>query len=235
MFRSDTTPAGHVEWPLVASIDSRLPQTQCTRCGYPRCRAYAEAIAHGEADINRCAPGGQTTIASLAALLNRPPKALDPLYGSEQPRRRAVIDEDLCIGCRKCVDACPVDAILGARHQMHTVIARECSGCELCLAPCPVDCIDMVALATHEIPRGLWRDYSDSETDNWRRRNDAHLARTARASRSAPPAANKIRSDAERARRKDEIRAAVERARRKRQVAGRRAPNSLRDNIVTKP
>ncbi|MHB8454579.1 MAG: RnfABCDGE type electron transport complex subunit B [Acidiferrobacterales bacterium] len=224
MFRPDPTPAVRVEDPLVALIDARLPQTQCTRCGYPLCADYARAIARCDADINRCPPGGQATIASLAALLNRPPKPLDPLYGSEQPRRRAVIDEALCIGCRKCIDACPVDAILGARRLMHTVIAHECSGCELCLAPCPVDCIDMQEVPEYRIPHGLWRTFGDSEAENWRRRNAAHHARALRPPR--PDSAPEIARDrnAARARRRDEIRAAVERARRKRILTDVRSP-----------
>jgi electron transport complex protein RnfB len=125
-------------------IDAWLPQTQCTQCGYPRCRAYAEAVAHGEAGINQCPPGGEVTIAALAELLNASPAPLDPRFGIHKPRARAVIDEAVCIGCRKCLDVCPVDAIVGARKLMHTVIARECNGCELCLPPCPVDCIAMV-------------------------------------------------------------------------------------------
>ncbi len=224
MSRPDPTPYVHIEEPLVELIDLRLPQTQCTRCGYPLCADYARAIARCEADINRCPPGGQATIASLAALLNRPPKPLDPLYGSEQPRRRAVIDETLCIGCRKCLDACPVDAILGARRFMHTVIAHECSGCELCLAPCPVDCIDMQEVPEFRISHGLWHSFADSEAQNWRHRNAAHRARTLRPPR--PDRATEIARDgnAARAQRRIEIRAAVERVRRKRAVTEIRTP-----------
>jgi len=135
--------------PVVDAIDNRLPQTQCAQCGYPGCRPYAEAIARGEADINQCPPGGEATIAELADLLDRDPKPLNPDYGQapDQPRV-AWIDESLCIGCTKCLDACPVDAILGAHQQMHTVIEQECTGCELCIEPCPVDCIHMRAVTT---------------------------------------------------------------------------------------
>ena len=134
----------HVQQGISADrIDAWLPQTQCTQCGYPRCRAYAEAVAVGTAGINQCPPGGEVTIAALAKLLNAPPEPLDPCFGIHKPRARAVIDEAVCIGCRKCLDVCPVDAILGARKLMHTVIADECTGCELCLPPCPVDCIAM--------------------------------------------------------------------------------------------
>ena len=134
--------------PLVDKIDALLPQTQCGQCTYPGCRPYAQAIAKGEADINQCPPGGETTIIALADLLGRDPKPLNPEHGAEKPKRVAVIDEDICIGCTLCIQACPVDAILGAPKQMHTIIAAECTGCELCVAPCPVDCIDMVPVKT---------------------------------------------------------------------------------------
>ena len=128
----------------VDAIDALLPQTQCTRCGYPDCHAYADAIAQQEADIDRCPPGGDATIAALAGLLHRPVKALAPEVGSFEPGTVAVIEEPLCIGCTKCVQACPVDAITGAAKQMHTVIEALCTGCGLCLPPCPVDCIHIV-------------------------------------------------------------------------------------------
>jgi electron transport complex protein RnfB len=130
--------------PVVEQIDALLPQTQCAQCGYPGCRPYAEAIASGAADINQCPPGGAAGIAALADLLGREPKPLNPENGAEKPRAVAVIDEPACIGCTLCIQACPVDAIVGASKQMHTVIASECTGCDLCLPPCPVDCIDMV-------------------------------------------------------------------------------------------
>lgn len=125
-------------------IDALLPQTQCTRCGYPGCRPYAEAIARGEAEINQCPPGGTATIRALAGLLCRDPLPLNPANGVEGPPLVAAIDETACIGCAKCLPPCPVDAIIGARKQMHTVIIALCTGCELCIAPCPVDCISMV-------------------------------------------------------------------------------------------
>ena len=128
----------------VERIDALLPQTQCTRCGYPACRAYAQAIAIGEADLNQCPPGGEAGIAALAALLGRVPKPLNPANGVEKPREVALIDEAACIGCTKCIQACPVDAIVGASKFMHTVLADECTGCDLCIPPCPVDCITMV-------------------------------------------------------------------------------------------
>lgn len=128
---------------LVRDIDALLPQTQCTRCGYPTCRDYATAIATGGAGINRCPPGGEQGIAALAGLLGRAATALDPACGQEEPPALAVIDEAVCIGCTKCIQACPVDAIVGAGKHMHTVIAAECNGCALCLPACPVDCIDL--------------------------------------------------------------------------------------------
>jgi electron transport complex protein RnfB len=129
---------------LVDRIDAILPQTQCTKCGYPACRRYAEAIAHGKADINQCPPGGAAGIIKLAALLNRPSKPLNPANGIEKQRHVALIDEALCIGCTLCIQACPVDAIVGGPKYMHTVLTTLCSGCDLCVAPCPVDCIAMV-------------------------------------------------------------------------------------------
>jgi len=125
-------------------IDALLPQTQCTRCGYTGCKPYADAIASGEADINQCPPGGGTTITALATLLHREALPLNPANGIEGPTLVALIDESVCIGCTKCLPPCPVDAIVGARKQMHTVVAELCTGCELCIAPCPVDCITMV-------------------------------------------------------------------------------------------
>jgi electron transport complex protein RnfB len=129
---------------LADRIDAVLPQTQCTRCGFAACRPYAEALAAGEADLDRCPPGGPATIAALADLTSRPVRPLDPARGAHGPRLAAVIDEARCIGCTLCIDACPVDAILGAAKRLHAVVSSLCSGCELCLAPCPVDCIAMV-------------------------------------------------------------------------------------------
>ena len=142
-----------METALAARIDALLPQTQCTRCGYPTCRAYADAIASGESGINHCPPGGADGIAALAALLGRPPEPLDPANGIEAAPLVAVIDEAICIGCTKCIQACPVDAIVGAAKRMHTVIAAECTGCELCLPPCPVDCIALVAIEAKPLVR----------------------------------------------------------------------------------
>ena len=128
--------------PLVEKIDAILPQTQCGQCGYPGCKPYAEAIAKGEADINKCPPGGADGVKRMAELLGVDPKPLGE--GLEpKPKSIAVIDEATCIGCTLCIQACPVDAIVGAAKQMHTVIAAQCTGCELCLPPCPVNCISM--------------------------------------------------------------------------------------------
>jgi len=125
-------------------IDALLPQTQCTRCGYPGCLPYARAVAAGEAPINRCPPGGEALIARLSALLECEPLLLDPQHGVEAAPRLAWIDAQACIGCARCLPPCPVDAILGAARQLHTVIPAWCTGCELCLPSCPVDCIHML-------------------------------------------------------------------------------------------
>lgn len=144
--------------PLVQQIDALLPQTQCGKCGYGGCKPYAEAIAAGEADINQCPPGGADGIRKLAALLDREFKPLNPQFGVEKPREVAVIDEQTCIGCTLCIEACPVDAIIGASKQMHTVISADCTGCELCVPPCPVDCIHMLSA-----DRPLWTQ-QDADT-----------------------------------------------------------------------
>ena len=134
--------------PIVDQINDLLPQTQCGQCGYPGCKPYAEAIADGD-KINKCPPGGESTIDALADLLGVEPEPLDAEHGAEKSVPTvAYIREDECIGCTKCIQACPVDAILGAAKQMHTVITDECTGCDLCVEPCPVDCIDMIPVAT---------------------------------------------------------------------------------------
>jgi electron transport complex protein RnfB len=129
-------------------IDALLPQTQCTRCGYNGCQPYAEALAAGLAEINQCPPGGAATIGTLATLLGRAPLPLNPANGLEGPPLVAQIDEEVCIGCARCLPPCPVDAIVGAHRHMHTVVLALCTGCELCVAPCPVDCIAMVPRAS---------------------------------------------------------------------------------------
>jgi len=133
--------------PVVDKIDALLPQTQCGQCSYPGCRPYATAIAKGEADINQCPPGGESTIEALADLLGVDSKPLNPENGIEEDIKTVVIiDEKICIGCTLCIQACPVDAILGAAKQMHTVITDECTGCDLCIPPCPVECIYIVPI-----------------------------------------------------------------------------------------
>ncbi len=133
--------------PIAEQVNEILPQTQCGQCGYPGCRPYSEAIAEGEA-INKCPPGGETVIKQLAALLDVEAVPLDAEHGVEKPKMYAFIREAECIGCTKCIQACPVDAILGAAKHMHTVIISECTGCDLCVEPCPVDCIDMLPVPT---------------------------------------------------------------------------------------
>ncbi len=132
---------------LAQRVDALLPQTQCQQCGYAGCQPYAEAIASGAALINRCPPGGDEVIADLAALMQCKPLALDTSRGVTKKPSVALIEETWCIGCALCIQACPVDAIIGAAKRMHTVIADECTGCELCIPPCPVDCIQMVAVS----------------------------------------------------------------------------------------
>jgi electron transport complex protein RnfB len=162
---------------LVTRIDAALPQTQCTRCGYPDCRGYAEAIAAGGADINRCPPGGAEGIVRLAAITGRAARPLDPACGTEAPRALAVIDEAWCIGCTLCIKACPVDCIVGASKVMHTVIEAQCTGCELCLPACPVDCIAMVPTSGD---RTGWAAWSPAQADEARERYAFHRARTER-------------------------------------------------------
>lgn len=162
---------------LADRIEDLLPQTQCTKCGYPACRPYAEAVANGEASYNQCPPGGAEGIARLAALLGKPVIPLNSANGVERPRPLAVIDEQLCIGCTLCMQACPVDAIVGAPKQMHTVIAGLCTGCDLCVPPCPVDCIAMPAVTGDATG---WAAWSESQADAARERHDRRGARLAR-------------------------------------------------------
>src|SRR5262249_43269774 len=142
--RRDRARARRAMSALADRIDALLPQTQCTKCGYPSCRRYAEAIAAGEADFNRSPPAGTAGVRELAALLGRDAKPLNPANGVERERRVALVDEARCIGCTLCIQACPVDAIVGAAKLMHTVVTELCTGCDLCVPPCPVDCIEMV-------------------------------------------------------------------------------------------
>ena len=141
MFAARRLPADANE--LIDRVDALLPQTQCAQCAFPGCRPYAAAIVNDGTPINRCAPGGDDTVRALAGLLGREPEPLDPEFGLASAPAVAVIDEPLCVGCARCLDVCPVDAILGAPRYMHTVIAHYCTGCELCIPACPVDCIGM--------------------------------------------------------------------------------------------
>ena len=157
---------------LAERIDALLPQTQCEQCGYHGCRPYAEAIARGEAEINQCPPGGAAGIAALAALLDRPTLPLNPEHRVEKPRLLARIVEADCIGCTKCIQACPVDAIVGAAKLMHTVLADDCTGCELCVPACPVDCIVLEPMPSEQIDA----DHADKARGHFQRR-EARLAR----------------------------------------------------------
>jgi Na+-translocating ferredoxin:NAD+ oxidoreductase subunit B len=165
---------------LAARIEDALPQTQCTRCGYPDCHGYAQAIAEGTADINRCPPGGAEGVRRLAAITALPVRPLDLACGAEGPLRLAVIDEPWCIGCTLCIQACPVDCIVGAPKRMHTVIDALCTGCELCLPACPVDCIAMEATAS---PATGWQAWSAGQAALARRRYGERRERIAREQR----------------------------------------------------
>jgi electron transport complex protein RnfB len=213
--------------PQAARLHAALPQTQCTRCGYPDCAGYAEAIAAGDADINRCPPGGAQGILRLAELTARPPIPLDPDLGVEGPRTVAVIDEAWCIGCTLCLDACPTDAILGGNKRMHTVIEPYCTGCELCVPVCPVDCI---ALENASGERTGWDAWSQAQAGEALQRYEARQARKlreateheermeqkARAKLADLPALTHGAEGAELARKKAVIEAALARARAKR-------------------
>ena len=162
---------------LARAVEDALPQTQCTRCGYPDCRSYALAVASGEAGINQCPPGGQQGVAVLAALTGRPALPLSPQHGVEAPRLRAVIDEPWCIGCTLCLKACPVDCIVGGPKQMHTVIDAQCTGCELCVPACPVDCIALIPVTGE---RTGWQAWSETQARQARERHDWHRERLQR-------------------------------------------------------
>jgi electron transport complex protein RnfB len=162
---------------LAERLDAALPQTQCTRCGYPDCRGYAQAMAEGLADINRCPPGGSEGVLRLAAITGRAPRPLDPDCGAEGPRALAVIDEAWCIGCTLCIKACPVDCIVGAPKLMHTVIDAQCTGCELCVPACPVDCIAMVPVTGAATG---WAAWSAAQAEEARARYALHRQRVER-------------------------------------------------------
>jgi len=195
---------------LADRIDALLPQTQCTKCGYDGCRPYAEAIAADAASINQCPPGGTAGIEKLAALTGKPALTLNPANGAETLLRVAVIDEPRCIGCTLCIQACPVDAIVGAARRMHVVIDAWCTGCDLCVAPCPVDCIAMIDVA----PLRAW---SDADAQAARMRHDARRDRLATIDVTSVQAASAPADTRQAA-----VQAAIARARARRQAGAHR-------------
>lgn len=227
---------------LADRIEDLLPQTQCTKCGYPACRPYAEAIADGSANYNQCPPGGAEGVARLAALLGKPVIPINPENGAERERPVAFIDEVACIGCTLCIQACPVDAIVGAAKQMHTVVTSLCTGCDLCVAPCPVDCIAMIPVTPGQTG---WQAWSQPQADDARARHEQRNARLKRDkeendARLAAKAAAKLKevdasdaqSDEERAekeRKRAIIQAAIERARLQKEAAQQEAARKQAD------
>lgn len=216
---------------LAARLNDLLPQTQCTRCGYPDCAAYAQAMANGEADINQCPPGGAEGVERLARLTGRSVQPLNPAHGTEGPLRLALIDEDWCIGCTLCIKACPTDAIAGANKRMHTVVEPWCTGCELCIPVCPVDCISLENLSGE---RTGWAGWSAAQATLAKARYDARRERLARETREHEarleakaeakladlPAASAITDPEVLDRKRAVIEAALARARAKRQPGG---------------
>ncbi|MES2900032.1 MAG: electron transport complex subunit RsxB [Pseudomonadota bacterium] len=213
---------------LADQIEDLLPQTQCTKCGYAGCRPYAQAIAAGQAEINQCPPGGREGVARLAGLLGRAVIPINPLNGVERARPVAYIDEALCIGCTLCIQACPVDAILGANKQMHTILPSLCTGCDLCVAPCPVDCIVMMPVTGERTGWDAWtqqqadaararHDFRTLRLQRERDENDARLAAKAVAKMKevTDEVSNTPEQLAEKERKRAIIAAAMERARQK--------------------
>jgi electron transport complex protein RnfB len=224
---------------LADQIEDLLPQTQCTKCGYPACRPYAEAIAEGSASYNQCPPGGVEGVKRLANLLGRPVIPLNPVHGFERARPVAVIDENACIGCTLCIQACPVDAIVGAAKLMHTVIPALCTGCDLCVPPCPVDCITMLPVTADKTG---WAAWSQEQADAARKRHDSRTLRLQREktendARLAAKAAAKLKEldnelalsaeeKTEKERKRAIIQAAIERARIQKEQAANIPPES---------
>ncbi len=224
---------------LADQIEDLLPQTQCTKCGYPACRPYAEAIAEGSASYNQCPPGGVEGVKRLATLLGKPVIPLNPVHGFERVRPVAVIDESACIGCTLCIQACPVDAIVGAAKQMHTVIPELCTGCDLCVPPCPVDCITMLPVTADKTG---WAAWSQEQADAARTRHDSRTLRLQREktendARLAAKAAAKLKEldsesaltaeeKTEKERKRAIIQAAIERARIQKEQAANKPPES---------
>lgn len=224
---------------LADRIEDLLPQTQCTKCGYPACHPYAMAIAEGRANYNQCPPGGSEGVARIAALLGKPVIPINPANGAERPRPVAFIDEALCIGCTLCIQACPVDAIVGAAKQMHTVVPDLCTGCDLCVAPCPVDCIAMLEVTPGKTG---WDAWSQEQADAARARHDNRSLRLQREksendARLAAKAAAKLKEvnaenthtpeqQAEKMRKRAIIEAAIERARLQKEQALGKPPTT---------
>ena len=223
-------PAGD-SFALAARLDAALPQTQCTRCGFPDCRGYAEAIAWQGVAINRCPPGGAEGVARLAALTGQPVQPLDPACGEEGPRQLAVIDEAWCIGCTLCIQACPVDCIVGAPKAMHTVIEAHCTGCELCLPACPVDCIEVRPVTGQSTGWQAWSPGQAEEAraryrlrasrlERARRENEERLARRAAEKLRDLAAASRLEDPQLLARKRAAVEAALARARQRRDNPG---------------
>lgn len=215
-------------------INLLLPQTQCTRCGYPDCASYAQAIAQGKAGINQCPPGGEEGIRRLSRLTGHPVVPLDPEFGTEGPRYLAVIDENWCIGCTLCIKACPVDCIVGAPKHMHTVIEDQCTGCELCIPACPVDCITLVPAQpaqSGQSPPTAWAAWSATQADEARERhafrairivqakadNDARLLAKAEHKLAHLEASSRLTEPAQLDKKRATIEAALAKARARRQ------------------
>ncbi|WP_152530743.1 electron transport complex subunit RsxB [Paraburkholderia dilworthii] len=239
---------------LADRIEDLLPQTQCTKCGFPACRPYAEAVACGEANYNQCPPGGAEGVARLAALLGKPLIPLNSANGVERPRPLAVIDEQLCIGCTLCMQACPVDAIVGAPKQMHTVVADLCTGCDLCVPPCPVDCISMPPVTGEATGWDAWsQPLADAARERHNRR-DARLAREREAAEArvaarrssagattaagvppgnAPAASPASAADDAEAKKRAIIQAALERARKKKEELAAKGQGPLNTEQVS--
>jgi len=223
---NDTRPPAATS--LADRIDAALPQTQCTRCGYIDCRAYAEAVADGSAGINQCPPGGAEGIARLARLTGKAPLPLSAEHGTEGPRALAVIDEAWCIGCTLCIKACPVDCIVGMPKQMHLIVAEQCTGCELCLPACPVDCISMAPISTELKGWDAWSaeqaksaheryQFHNFKAGREARENASRLQAKAEAKLADLAAASKLTAPADLDRKRAVIEAALARARAQRQ------------------